>query len=68
MKLQVLPANLQKRVLFLGFEFVGAKEFEAASCFFGIQTIIITLKEFEDVVYDDCLQVNLFFIVQIFRL
>jgi hypothetical protein len=44
---------------------VGSKESETTSGLFGVQTIIITLKELEDIVDNDCLKVNFFLIIQI---
>ena len=61
-------ADLEERILFLHLEFVGPKELETAQGFFFGETLLCALEELEDVVDNDGFEVDLFLIVEVFRL
>ena len=54
--------------MFLRFELVRTKDLETTSGFGLFKTLIGTLKKLEDIFDDDRLEVDLFLIIQIFRL
>lgn len=58
-------ADLEERVLLLGLELVGPKELETAGGLCRVETLVGALKQLEDVVDNDGLQVDFFFVVQI---
>lgn len=58
---------LQKRVLFFLLKLVGTKKFDTTVCLFSIKTVLVTLKEFEDILNDNGLEVDLFFVIQVLR-
>ena len=59
--------HLQERVLLPRFELVGPEDLKTAASLFLVETLVVTLKELEDIVVDDGLEVDLFLIVQILR-
>lgn len=58
---------LQERVLFLLLKLVGTKKFDSTLCLVIIETVLVTLKEFEDILNNDGLEVDLFFVIQVLR-
>ena len=62
-----MRAYLKERVLLLALELVGAEKFETAVGFVISKTGLVALKELEDVVDDDRLEVDLVLVVKIFR-
>ena len=61
-------AYLKERVLLLALELVGAEKFETAIGFVISKTGLVALKELEDVVDNDGLEVDLLLVVQILGL
>jgi len=61
-------AHLEKGVLFLDLELIGAEKLETALGLLYGETVLVALEELEDVVDDDGLKVNLFLIIQVLRL
>lgn len=45
------------------FKLVGPKELKTTGSLFLTETVLITLEELEDVVDDDCLQIDLFLVI-----
>ena len=58
---------LEESVLLLRLELVGAKGVGAALGLFFGETLVVALDELEDVLDDDCLEVDLFLIVEVLR-
>jgi len=48
-------AYLQEWVLLFLLKPVRTKELKATMCLFDVETILVTLKEFEDIFNNDCL-------------
>ena len=59
---------LEKSVLLLLFELVGTKEAETTVGFLRVETFFGTLKEGEDVLDDDGLEVDLLLVVEVLGL
>lgn len=66
--MQESGAYLKEGVLVLGFKLVRAKKFETTCGLLSGKTVVVALKQLEDVVDYDGLQVDLFLVIQIFRL
>jgi hypothetical protein len=58
-------SHLKESVLLLRLELVGTKEFQTTLGLFRRKTVIVTLKQFEDIVDNDGLQINLFLVVEV---
>jgi hypothetical protein len=58
---------LEEGILFLDLELVGAEELDTAEGLFLGETVVVALEQLEDVVDNDGLQVDFFFVVQILR-
>lgn len=59
--------HLKNGVLLLGFELVGTEQLETALSFSGIETLLSALKELEDIVDHDSLQIDLVLVVKVLR-
>jgi hypothetical protein len=58
-------AHLEKRILLLVFQLIGAKKFQSSLDFLFIEAILVALQELEYIRYCYCLQVDLVLVVQI---
>ena len=58
---------MQESVLFFRFELVRPEDLKTAASLFLVKTLVVTLQELEDIVYDDGLEVDLFLSIQILR-
>ena len=56
---------LEEGVLLLNLELVGAEQLNTTDGLFLGQTVLVALEQLENVVDDDSLQVDFFFVVQI---
>jgi hypothetical protein len=63
-----LKAHLKKWVLLLLFEFVGTKILQTTLGLFCTETLIVTLEECEDIFNNDCLEVDLFLVIEVIGL
>lgn len=59
---------LKEGILFFRLESVGTEEFETTCGFLEGQTLLVALKQFENIINNDGFQVNLFLVVEVFRL
>ena len=58
---------MQESVLSLRFELVGPEDLKTAASLFLVETLVVTLEELEDIVYEDGREVDLFLSVRILR-
>lgn len=61
------PTYLEKSILLLRFKSVGTEQFQTAYSLGSVKTLIRALQEFEHIVDNDGLQINLVLVVQILR-
>ena len=59
---------LQERVLLLALELVGAEKFKTAVGLLVVKTILVALKQLENVIDDDSLKVDLLLVVEVLGL
>ena len=59
---------LEERVLLLALKLVGAEELQTAGGFLVSQTVLVALKQLEDIVDNDSLQVDLLLVVEVLGL
>lgn len=60
--------HLQERILILRFQLVRSEDLVTTLRLFIVETAIVALEEFEDIVDEDCFQVDFLLIVQVFCL
>ena len=53
--------------MFFALELVRAEQLETTLGFLFCQTLVVALKELEDILHDDGLEVDLFLVVEILR-
>ena len=58
---------LQEWVLVFLLKLVRTEELDTTGCLFRIETILVTLKEFENILNNDSLEINLFFVIKVLR-
>lgn len=59
---------LKERVLFLALELVRTEKTDTTLRLFVRETLVVALKELEDIIDDDGLEVDLLLVVEVFRL
>lgn len=50
------------------FEFIGAENVQTTLGLLSRETLIVTLEELEDILDNDCLEVDLFFVIEVVSL